>query len=297
MLTLGNFDGVHRGHQALIARCKEESGPKARVGVVTFAPHPALFLGKATELKALTPLRRKAILLRELGVHELFVFRFDAKFAALSAEEFVRSLLVAELDAQILVCGPDARVGRSAEGNVQVIERYMRRSGRRLVAIPFLEETKGRISSKKIRELLSGGKVRDVATLLGRNYCVDGIVRAGDKRGRLIGFPTINISPGPFHCPKDGVYATQVSIATKRFAAVTNVGVKPTFGLNARAIESHLFDFQDEKEQSYRARISIEFIERIRDEQKFGGIDELRKQIQQDCERARALHCQSEKSK
>lgn len=286
---LGNFDGVHLGHQVVLRRAVEEGKRRGvRVVVATFDPHPRAVLRPGSELRLLTPLELRREALLRYGADEVRVIRFDKELSRKSPEEFVRDVLIGELGAEVAVVGENFRFGHKASGDVQVLERLMRGFGGEVCAVPLrYNDGSEEINSTRIRTMISTGDVRGAARLLGRTYVVRGKVIEGDHRGRSIGFPTANVAPDPsVVTPARGVYAGYVSFDGKEYAACTNVGVAPTFERGESKIEAHLLGFDGDL---YGRVVDVSFVERIRDEKRFSGIEELKRQIGDDVEEARRI--------
>lgn len=293
VVALGNFDGVHLGHRAVIRRALEigrEGG--RRVVAATFDPHPRAVIRPGGEPWLLsTPETRRELLL-DLGVDEVRVIRFDAELSRKSPEEFVDDVLVGELGASDVVVGENFRFGYKASGGVEELAETLRRSGGEAHPVPIrgVESGEEEISSSRIRALLGEGDAAGAARLLGRPYAVRGEVVEGDRRGRTIGFPTANLAPDPrLLVPARGVYAGYAELLERerrRYGACTNVGVAPTFERQENRVEAHLLDFDGDL---YGQTVEVGFTERLRPEQKFSGLEELKAQISRDAERARRL--------
>jgi riboflavin kinase/FMN adenylyltransferase len=289
VVVLGNFDGVHLGHQAVIREAVEEGRKRGmRVVAATFWPHPREVLAPGEGPVLLTPLdlRREALL--TCGVDEVQVIRFDRDLSRKSPEEFVRGVLVGEIGAEVVVVGENFRFGHRAAGDVEDLRRLMRehRGEARVVGLKRGEGGE-EISSSRIRSLISHGEVCEAARLLGRPYVLRGEVVGGDRRGRAIGFPTANLIPGDkVAVPERGVYAGFAIVGDERYAACTNIGVAPTFARGESRVETHLLGFAGDL---YGRTIDVEFRERIRPEKRFSDVEELKKQIARDVEVARKL--------
>jgi riboflavin kinase/FMN adenylyltransferase len=289
VVALGNFDGVHLGHQAVLRRTVEEGRRRAtKVVAATFDPHPRAVLGPRVQPKLLTTLglRREALL--RYGADEVWAIRFDEELSRKSPEEFVRDVLVGEIGAEAVVVGENFRFGHRAVGDVGDLERHMRRFGGEAYAVPVRsEDGEAGISSTRIRELVAGGEVEEAARLLGRPYVLRGEVVVGEKRGRSIGFPTANVLPdAAVVFPGRGVYAGFVRVGKDIHAAATNVGLAPTFHGREGRVEAHLLDFEGDL---YGLVVDVSFVRRIRPERRFSGVDELRAQIARDVEEARRI--------
>ena len=289
MVALGNFDGVHLGHQAVLRRAAEEGRRRgATVVAAIFDPHPRAILGPRVQPELLTTLQLRREVLLCYGADEVRVIRFDEELSRKSPEEFVRDVLVGEIGAEVVVVGENFRFGHRAVGDVEDLARLMRSlSGEAYGVAVRGEAEKGGISSTRIRELVAEGAVDEAAKLLGRPYVLRGEVVVGDRRGTSIGFPTANVLPGPaVVVPARGVYAGFVRVGSDVYAAAINVGVAPTFGRGESSVEAHLLDFEGDL---YGRVVDAGFVRRIRPERKFSGVDELKEQIARDVEEARRI--------
>jgi riboflavin kinase/FMN adenylyltransferase len=290
VVALGNFDGVHLGHQAVLRRAVEEGRKRGeRVVAATFDPHPRAVLGPGGPPKLLTTLELCREALMRYGADEVLAIRFDEELSKKSPEEFVRDMLVEEIGASAVVVGENFRFGHKAAGDFEDLERLMRPLGGEAYGVPIRSYGggKGGISSTRIRHLISAGEVEEAAQLLGRPYVVRGEVIVGDRRGRSIGFPTANVLPDPAQeIPGRGVYAGFVYIGKEVHAACTNVGVAPTFERGENRIEAYLIDFEG---NLYGRIVDVSFVRRIRPEKRFSGVEELKEQIERDVEEARRI--------
>ena len=289
VVALGNFDGVHLGHQEVLRRAVEEGRRRGmRVMAATFQPHPRAVLGSGDPPRLLTPLGLRREVLRRYGVDEVVEVPFDRELSKKSPEQFVRDVLVGDIGAGVVVVGENFRFGHRASGDFGDLHRLMRELGGEAVAVEVRTIGGGAgISSTRIRALISGGEVEEAAGLLGRAYVLRGEVVVGDRRGRTIGFPTANVLPEPEAVvPAHGVYAGFVLVGDQSFAACTNVGVAPTFARAESRVEAYLLDFDSDL---YGRTVDVGFTHWIRGEKKFSGIDELKSQIQSDVETARSL--------
>ncbi|MGA2756234.1 MAG: bifunctional riboflavin kinase/FAD synthetase [Solirubrobacteraceae bacterium] len=271
-VAVGTFDGVHLGHRAVIAGSDT---------VLTFEPHPVAVVAPSHMPKLLTPLERKAEIIASLGVEELIVIRFDAQFAAHSAARFIDEVLVAKLAARTVSVGENFRFGAGAQGDAGLLAADARFDAR----IVALREVDGEIvSSSHIRSLIAAGEVARAAVLLGGAYELRGVVVAGDRRGRELGFPTANIVPPEgLACPGHGVYAC---LADGRPAAVS-IGVRPTFGSGrAELIEAYVIDFDGDL---YGTELRLSFLERLRGERRFETVQSLIEAMHADVGRAREI--------
>jgi riboflavin kinase/FMN adenylyltransferase len=287
--AIGNFDGVHRGHQAVIALAQAAgTGP---LGIVTFDPHPREYFGRAPgPFRLMTPDAR-AHRLEKLGVEVLFELPFDGAMARLSAEQFAREVIVEGLGLSHVTVGADFCFGKGRDGNADDLRRFGDAMGYG-VTIAALEHfaTGERVSSTRIREALARGAPRDAAAMLGHWHRIEGPVIHGEKRGRTLGYPTANMSMDGLHLPRLGVYAVLVDVLTGphagRYHGVASLGVRPMFGENAANLETYVFDF---KGDLYDAQVSVALVDFLRPEMRFDGVDALVAQMDKDSTQARAI--------
>jgi riboflavin kinase/FMN adenylyltransferase len=280
VITLGNFDGIHLGHQALIGGAVSEARKLAIPSVVlTFEPHPLKVLAPGRAPKMLLTHKDKMQLLQALGVDIVVIQSFDLSFASLAAEEFVRRILVERLKARKIWVGRDLRFGQGRKGNVADLERWGAEMGFGVNTVDAIVIGGARVSSSRIRQLVTEGQVDAVAPLLGRFHFVSGRVVAGHRRGRELGFPTANIATRAEVLPLDGIYATIFYLAERPLLSVTSIGVNPTFGEGPRTVESYILKFA---EDIYEEAVRLSFVRRLRGEMKFASVDDLSAQIRQD---------------
>lgn len=288
-LTIGTFDGVHRGHQEIVRNLVSQAHADGSQAVVlTFYPHPAVVIGKRQNPSYLTTPEERANLLGDLGVDVVITFPFTPPVSKISAQEFI-TMLRHHLGMQHLLVGPDFALGHNRIGNIHYLSEIGKSLGFTVsTIIPF--ELEGQIvSSSRIRAALRDGDLALVNNLLGRPYFVKGQVVPGDGRGHTIGIPTANLSLWIERAlPKSGVYVTQGLINGDSYGAVTNIGTRPTFASDHERlqVEAHLLDFD---EQIYGLEVRLDFISHLRDERKFSGIDALVNQIQQDIIQAKGV--------
>jgi riboflavin kinase/FMN adenylyltransferase len=283
-VAIGNFDGVHLGHQALLKHAKTLG---KQLGVLVFEPHPQEFFRPTAERFRLTPFRAKARLLERFGVDVLYALHFDAPFAALSADDFVTKVLTRGLGARHIVVGQDFQFGKGRAGNIELLKQRGPANGFTVSTFDLVgagPETK--ISSTRIREALREGRPDEAARLLGHWWTVEGRVEQGDKRGRTIGFPTANVSLEGYLEPALGVYAVRVELAGKAYGGVANFGRRPTFDKKDVLLEVHVFDYAGD---AYGQPIVVSFVRYLRPEMKFAGLDALKAQIATDAEAARKV--------
>jgi riboflavin kinase/FMN adenylyltransferase len=287
VVALGNFDGVHRGHQALLARAVEQAaGLEAPVIALTFEPHPRRFFVPDTGPFRLTLPPAKTRLLAQYGIAAVLAQRFDAAFAALSADAFIEDVLLKGLGARHVVCGYDFTFGARRGGNVEMLRGEAAKRGFGATVLdPVMRE--GEIySSTRIREALRAGWISEAAELLGHPWEIEGVVELGDQRGRTIGFPTANVALGEHLRPRFGVYAVRALVDDVWRDAVANLGRRPTFGKLQENFEIHLFDFAGDL---YGKVLRVALVDFIRPEMKFSGLDQLKAQIAADGEAARRI--------
>lgn len=290
-VTIGNFDGVHRGHQALVAAAIEEARRlSGTAAALTFDPHPARVLDAARAGPALTTLEQKAELMAGLGLDALVVVPFDAPRAAQSADAFVREVLAGALGARAVVVGSGFRFGHGRAGDASLLLDLGRTLGFTLRALPPVEHGGEPISSTRVRREIEAGRVEEASVLLGRPFFVDGTVARGEGRGRTIGIPTANLDVVNEALPALGVYAGWCRLldgaGTPSWPAVVNVGRRPTFAGRHTTVEAHLLD-QDQ--DLYGRHMRLSFAARLRDERAFPGVEALVEQVRRDIARARPL--------
>lgn len=288
VLAIGNFDGVHLGHVALMAQLVDASERHGRApAVLTFEPHPREFFAPHSAPARLTTLREKLELLAETGVCQAMVCPFNAAFAALSAEQFIEQVLVQALQVKHLIIGDDFRFGRGRTGDFALLQEAGRRYGFSVESMQSVTVDGERVSSSGVRRALADGDMAHAARLLGRPYVIDGRVAHGDKIGRQLGFATANIRIRHNPLPMTGVFAVEVGgLGAEPRAAVANLGIRPTVGGTRPLLEVHLFDFDRD---IYGTHISVRFVHKLRNEQRFPNLDALKAQIAADAAAARAF--------
>lgn len=287
-IAIGNFDGVHRGHGALLGRLGEVARHSVLPPtVLTFEPHPREFFSPASAPARLTTLREKLELLAEAGVEQAMVCRFNAGFATLSADQFIEQVLVQGLRVRHLIIGDDFRFGRGRAGDFALLQRAGTRHGFAVEAMGSVTVDGERVSSSGVRAALAAGDMAQAASLLGRPYIIDGKVAHGDKVGRQLGFATANIRIKHNPLPMTGVFAVQVGgLGAEPLPGVANLGIRPTVGGTRPLLEVHLFDFDRD---IYGAHLSVRFVHKLRNEQRFPNFDALKAQIAADAVAARAF--------
>jgi riboflavin kinase/FMN adenylyltransferase len=289
--ALGNFDGVHRGHQAVLARARSiADGAKAPLVVVTFEPHPRSFFAPGAATFRLTSFRSKARLMAELGVDILYALQFDREFSMLSAQAFVDDVLLGGIKAKHLVVGNDFAFGHKRAGNVELLREMSRARQFGLTVIEPVLVGDVPYSSSRIREALAAGDPGRAAEMLGHWWEIDGRVESGDERGRLIGFPTANVALGDFLVPRLGIYAVRAGIESEGGTVwrdgVGYAGRRPTFGQDSVKLEAHLFDFAADL---YGQHLRVALVAFIRPDATFDDTEALRRQIAADAVRAREI--------
>ncbi len=294
VLTVGNFDGVHRGHHALLARVRDLAREvDAESGLVTFDPHPLTVVRPGHSQSLLTTPAERLHLAAQIGLTVGVIQPFTAEIAALGPAVFM-GWLKTHLNLAALVVGPDFALGRNRAGDVQVLAALGEEIGYRLIIMEPVDWQGKTVRSSAIRALLDAGQVAEAAELLGRPYHATGVVVHGDHRGRTIGIPTANLEiPPDKHWPANGVYATRATIHGRAgsFPSVTNLGVRPTVDGSVRRCETHLLDFPPTGEDGdlYGKTLTVEFLARLRGEERFSGLPALVAQIHRDIAQAREL--------
>jgi riboflavin kinase / FMN adenylyltransferase len=289
-VAIGNFDGVHLGHQSVLALARAAAAERdAPLGVVTFEPHPRSFFDPDGAPFRLMNAEARAHRLEKLGVRQLYEIPFDAALASMSAEAFVERVLVAGLGIRHLVAGADFRFGKGRAGDGLLLRAMAARLGFGVTLAPLVSEGGGDVSSTAIRRALSEGRPEHAARMLGHWHRIEGVVEHGDKRGRTLGFPTANVALGGLHLPRFGVYAVGVDVLDGphcgRWRGAASVGERPTFGVNAPNLEVYLMDFEGDL---YGAHLSVALVAFLRPELRFESAAALVDQMQADVAEARA---------
>jgi riboflavin kinase/FMN adenylyltransferase len=284
VVTTGTFDGVHVGHRKIISRMREVANKvNGETVLLTFDPHPRMVLFPDDHgLQLLTTLDEKIALLEEAGVDNLIIHPFTREFSRITSIDFVRDILVEKLGTYRLVIGYDHHFGRNREGSFEHLVEFGPLYGFEVEEIPALEVQDVSVSSTKIRKALEEGDVSTATEYLGAHYRLNGFVVEGNKIGRTLGFPTANIRVDNTtkQIPADGVYAVIVVVNGKKLKGMLNIGQRPTVNaLQSRTIEVHIIDYDGDL---YGSSIELQFIQRVRNEQKFNGLDELRTQLEKD---------------
>jgi riboflavin kinase/FMN adenylyltransferase len=286
IVALGNFDGFHKGHQAVVGRAVERGRAEGRpVLVATFDPHPVRFFRPETPAFRLTSLDQRQRLFAAAGADAMIVFRFGAELAATSAEDFISDTLLGLAGATGVVTGEDFTFGRRRGGNVEVLKVAGARLGFSVDSVGPVSDGEGPVSSSRIREALKAGDCETAERLLTRPFAIEGVVEHGDKRGREIGYPTANIALGPYLRPRFGIYAVKGRTADGGLLhGAANLGIRPTFEPPKELLEPHFFDFEGDL---YGRTIEIELIAFLRPEARFDDLAALKVQMAADCVEAR----------
>ncbi|MCH7737318.1 MAG: bifunctional riboflavin kinase/FAD synthetase [Chloroflexi bacterium] len=286
VVTIGVFDGVHQGHRHLLRKVVQLAGGQYIPTVVTFTNRPITVLRPGTEPSYLTTLDQRVDLIKEQGIELVVCLEFTLELAQVTASDFAK-LLIESLKMKGLVLGPDSAIGKDRQGDLAFMQQQGEQLGFWAQSVEPLEIDGQPVKSRRIREAVAGGNMALCPQLLGRNHHLYGVVVLGDQRGRTLGFPTANLEVSPqILLPGDGIYATWAIIDGKRHQAATSIGVRPTFGLSQRLVEVFVMDFSDD---IYGKTMGVEFIKKVRDQEKFDGLDALIKQINQDVEDCRQV--------
>lgn len=291
VITVGNFDGVHIGHQALFHEVIEKADKIGGTSIaMTFEPHPIRVLKKNGDPPLITLIEQKIELIQSSGIDVLVVVPFNDTFAQLSARDFVEKVLVNQIGMKAMVVGEDYTFGKGREGDLERLKTLSKDMDFEVIVVNWIQTANmdiGRISSTKIRELVMEGDVTEAQKLLGRHYQIRGTVARGrDRGGKMLGYPTANVTLQDELCPKKGVYAVTVESTGKQCLGVANIGYSPTFDDHIFTVEVHILDFDSD---IYDSKIRVNFVDRIRDEKKFSNIAELSDQIENDVKIARKM--------
>lgn len=285
VVTIGNFDGCHLGHQKILRDVAERARhANALAAVLTFFPHPARVLRPAEAPALLETLDQRLAAMDSCGIDAALVMPFDRELASMSAEDFVRRILVDTMAAQAVLVGGNFRFGHGGAGDVKLLVELGKRWTYAAEVVPPVSENGVAISSTAIRAAIREGRVEDARRMLGRPYALAGEIRTGTGQGRKLVVPTLNLATEQEVLPNNGVYATEAIVAGKTYRAATNVGVRPTFDATRITIESYLFDYD---EMLTSGSLEVRFWLRLREERKFSGPAELKEQVLKDIERAK----------
>jgi len=288
VITIGNFDGVHIGHQALFYEVIEQAHAIGGTPIaMTFEPHPLRVFKRANTPPLITLFEQKAELIERSGIEVLICIPFTLEFAAITAHAFIEDILVRQVGMQAIIVGEDYAFGKNREGNIGLLQSLAPRLGYEVIVTSLVRTIQGipqRISSTAVRELVQAGKMQQACKMLGRHFEMRGNVVPGRNRGgKLLGFPTANLAIEDELCPKTGIYAVTVETRDGHHLGVANIGYSPTFEDRQFTVEVHIMDFNRD---IYGEKIRVNFVKRIRDEMKFADIGQLKHQIQLDTEEA-----------
>ena len=286
VVTIGVFDGVHKGHRHLLRQVVEQAGDRYIPTVVTFSNRPVTVLRPGTEPSYLTTLDQRIDLIKQQGIELVVCLEFTLELAEVPAADFAK-LLAGSLKMKGLVLGPDSALGKDRQGDLAFMRKQGEELGFWVSSVDPVEIEGQPVKSRRIRDAVASGNMAVCPELLGRNHLLSGTVVAGDQRGRTLGFPTANLDVDPqLLLPGDGIYATWAIIDGKRHQAATSIGIRPTFDLTQRLVEVFIMDFS---EDLYGKTVGVEFITKVRDQEKFDGLDALIKQINQDVDDCRQV--------
>ena len=286
-ITIGNFDGVHRGHQSMLAKLVQQAhAARTPAVVLTFDPHPIALLRPQQTPPALSLLDHKLELFEQHGIDTVVIYPTDRALLQLTPDEFFQTIVLGELNAVGLVEGPNFFFGHHRAGNVGTLKTLCEFAGRTLEVVPAVIVNGRMISSSEVRSRIAGGQMAEAVEMLGHPYRVRGLVSPGSARGRTIGFPTANLEGITTLLPPDGVYAGRCTINGSVYPAAINLGPNPTFGEASRKFEAHLLGFAGDL---YGQTLNVDFLARVRDVVRFESSDVLKQQLNQDLETVRAL--------
>ena len=286
VVTIGVFDGVHQGHRHLLRQVVQLAGDRYVPTVITFSNRPVTVLRPGTEPSYLTTLEQRVDLIKQQGIELVVCLEFTLELAQVTAADFAK-VLAESMNMKGLVLGPDSAVGKDRQGDLAFMQQQGEQLGFWARSVEPFEIEGQPVKSRRIRDAVSNGNMAVCPELLGRNHLLSGVVVLGDQRGRTLGFPTANLEVDPqLLLPGDGIYATWAIIDGERHQSATSIGVRPTFGLSNRLVEVFVMDFS---EDIYGKTIGVEFIKKVRDQEKFDGLDELVKQINQDVDDCRQV--------
>ena len=280
VIAIGNFDGIHTGHQKVLKEAKQKAkSKKLKFGLVTFEPVPTMFFNKNVKNHRVNSLNQKISFLQKIKLDFLVIINFNKAFSNMSAENFIKKVLYKELKSEYVFISQNFKFGKKRLGNIKILKNFEKKYlYKSIVTIP--QKNKNQIvSSSLIRKIIYKGRVQEVKKLLGRPWCVEGEVIRGDQRGRKIGFPTCNIKLNSYTLPKLGVYLVQVKIDNLKKRGIANIGYRPTFNGKSLLLEVNIFGI---KRNLYKKILKISFIKFIRAEKKFKNINQLKAQIKKD---------------
>ncbi|MBI5207160.1 MAG: bifunctional riboflavin kinase/FAD synthetase [Candidatus Firestonebacteria bacterium] len=288
VISIGNFDGIHLGHQKILKELIQEAAMcEGTPLVLTFIPHPLTILAPEKSPPLLTRIKDRLLLIQKYGIDNILLINFDKRFSEITPEIFIKDYLVNQLRIKKIVIGQNYFFGRNKQGNIDFLKKYAKVYNFNVkVVLPFIIDNQI-LSSSKIRFFIKNGDLENAKKYLGRDYFIRGKVVSGESRGRTIDIPTANLQELPVLLPPCGVYYTKVIYKEKEYRGATNIGIRPTFGDNQnKIVETHILDFN---EFLYHQEITIRFIKKIRDEIKFSSIEELKAQVKRDIEKIKQI--------
>tara|TARA_B100000579_G_scaffold393791_1_gene370674 strand:+ start:1487 stop:2419 length:933 start_codon:yes stop_codon:yes gene_type:complete len=290
ILLIGNFDGLHIGHQKLFDLAKKyKKNKKLKIGVITFNPIPKMFFNKKLKNYRLSNLNQKIKFMSNFNIDFLIIKKFDKKFSKKNYKKFITKILYSKIKAKYIFVSNNFRFGHKREGNVSSLKKFQKYFGYKIVNPKPLKKKNKLVSSTLIRKLLQSGKLNLANSYLNRNWSIEGVVKKGRQLGKKIGFPTCNINLNEYVISKPGVYAVKVKSKNlkKTYNGIANLGYRPTFNQKKIILEVNIFNFSG---NLYNKKITVEFLKFIRDERKFRGIDQLKKQIKLDLRIAKKIN-------
>ncbi len=290
ILLIGNFDGLHIGHQKLFDLAKKyKKNKKLKIGVITFNPIPKMFFNKKLKNYRLSNLNQKIKFMSNFNIDFLIIKKFDKKFSKKNYKKFITEILYSKIKAKYIFVSNNFRFGHKREGNVSSLKKFQKYFGYKIVNPKPLKKKNKLVSSTLIRKLLQSGKLNLANSYLNRNWSIEGVVKRGRQLGKKIGFPTCNINLNEYVISKPGVYAVKVKSKNlkKTYNGIANLGYRPTFNQKKIILEVNIFNFSG---NLYNKKITVEFLKFIRDERKFRGIDQLKKQIKLDLRIAKKIN-------
>ena len=290
ILLIGNFDGLHIGHQKLFDLAKKyKKNKKLKIGVITFNPIPKMFFNKKLKNYRLSNLNQKIKFMSNFNIDFLIIKKFDKKFSKKNYKKFISKILYSKIKAKYIFVSNNFRFGHKREGNVSSLKKFQKYFGYKIVNPKPLKKKNKLVSSTLIRKLLQSGKLNLANSYLNRNWSIEGVVKRGRQLGKKIGFPTCNINLNEYVISKPGVYAVKVKSKNlkKTYNGIANLGYRPTFNQKKIILEVNIFNFSG---NLYNKKITVEFLKFIRDERKFRGIDQLKKQIKLDLRIAKKIN-------
>ena len=285
VIAIGNFDGLHLGHQKVLKQAlKKAKKYSLKLGVITFEPVPIMFFNKKIKNHRINNLSQKIKYLKKLKVDFLYIIKFNRKLSNLSPEQFIKKFIYNNLNCRFIFVSKNFRFGKNRKGNIQTLNNYSGNFSYQLLITKPLKKNKNILSSTVIRKKIIKGEMNKVKTFLGRPWCVEGMIIKGKQRGRLIGFPTCNIKLNDYIVPKLGVYSVEVSVSKYKKKGIANIGYRPTFNGSDLLLEVNIFGIQA---NLYKKPIKVSFIKFLRPEKKFKDINQLKIQIQKDIIKAK----------